>query len=40
MKNREPNRYSRLLEAIFKKHYQEGSEEIAFDRSEAYPSSQ
>jgi len=30
----EPNRYSRLIEAIFNKHYQEGIREIIFERVE------
>lgn len=34
MKNKGSNRYARLLEAIFRRHYQENVEEIAFDRSE------
>ena len=33
-KNKKPNRYSRLLEAIFKRYYQEGVDEIAFERAE------
>lgn len=28
------NRYSQLIEAIFLRHYQEGMDEVAFDRSE------
>ena len=32
--NKEPNRYTRLLEAIFAKHYREGIEEISFERGE------
>lgn len=33
-KNKGPNRYSRLIEAIFLKHFQEGLSEIAFAREE------
>ncbi len=33
-KNKGPNRYSRLIEAIFLKHFQEGMGEIAFAREE------
>ncbi len=33
-KNKEPNRYARLLEAIFIRHYQASVGEIAFERSE------
>lgn len=33
-KDKEPNRYSRLLEAIFNRYYQEGMEEITFERVE------
>lgn len=33
-KNKEPNRYSRILEAIFARHYQEGVQEILFERTE------
>lgn len=32
--SKEPNRYSRLLDAIFAKHYQEGVDEISFERVE------
>jgi hypothetical protein len=31
---KDQNRYSRLLDAIFAKHYQEGAEEISFERVE------
>ncbi len=34
VKNKEPNRYTRLLEAIFARHYQEDAHEISFDRIE------
>ncbi len=34
MINKAPNRYSRLLEAIFEKRYREGASEIAFERAE------
>jgi len=34
VKNKEPNRYSRLLDAIFARHYREGAEEIPFERTE------
>jgi len=33
-KNNEPNRYSQLVEAIFKKYYKEGVQEIIFERTE------
>lgn len=33
-KDKEPNRYTRLLEAIFNRHYQDDAEEVAFERSE------
>jgi len=33
-RSKEPNRYSRILEAIFAKHYREGAEEILFERTE------
>ena len=34
MENRAPNRYTKILEAIFAKHYKKGATEIEFDRSE------
>lgn len=33
-KNKEPNRYSRLIEALFFKYFQEGMNEIIFNREE------
>lgn len=34
MENKVPNRYTRILEAIFAKHYKKGTTEIEFERSE------
>ncbi len=34
MEIKEPNRYTRILEAIFEKHYQKGIKEINFERTE------
>ena len=34
MENKGPNRYSRILEAIFAKHYKKGVSEIDFERAE------
>lgn len=34
MENKQPNRYTKILEAIFKKHFKPGSTEIEFERSE------
>lgn len=34
METKEPNRYTRILEAIFAKHYKKGVKEINFERTE------
>lgn len=34
MENKEPNRYTKILEAIFIKHLKKGITEIAFERTE------
>ena len=34
MENKEANRYTKILEAIFSKHYKKGTTEIEFERSE------
>ncbi|MBI5838461.1 MAG: endonuclease [Chloroflexi bacterium] len=34
MENKVPNRYTKILEAIFAKHYKKGVTEIAFERTE------
>ena len=34
MENKEPNRYAKILEAIFKKHFKKGATEIEFERTE------
>jgi len=34
MENKEPNRYTKILEAIFKKHFKKGATEIEFERTE------
>ena len=34
MENREPNRYTKILEAIFVRHYEKGASEINFERTE------
>jgi hypothetical protein len=34
MENKEPNRYTKILEAIFARHYKKGVTEIAFERTE------
>ena len=34
MENKGPNRYTRILESIFVKHYKEGASEIEFERAE------
>jgi len=34
MESKTPNRYTRILEAIFAKHYKKGVQEIDFERSE------
>lgn len=34
MENKEPNRYSKILEAIFLKHFEKGQTEIEFERTE------
>ena len=34
MENKEPNRYTQILEAIFTKHFKKGSTEIEFERTE------
>jgi hypothetical protein len=34
MENKGPNRYTRILEAIFAKHYKKGVSEISFERTE------
>lgn len=34
MENKEPNRYTKILEAIFIKHFKKGITEIAFERTE------
>ena len=34
MENKAPNRYTKILEAIFAKHYKKGATEIEFERSE------
>lgn len=34
MDNREPNRYTKILEAIFLKHFQKGKTEVEFERTE------
>lgn len=34
MENKEPNRYSKILEAIFTKRFKKGATEISFERSE------
>lgn len=34
MENKEPNRYAKILEAIFQKHFKKGATEIEFERTE------
>jgi hypothetical protein len=34
MENREPNRYTKILEAIFSRHFKKGATEIEFERAE------
>ena len=34
MQNREPNRYTKILEAIFIRHFKKGATEIEFERAE------
>lgn len=34
MENKEPNRYSKILEAIFETHFKKGTTEIEFERTE------
>jgi hypothetical protein len=34
MEDRGPNRYAKILEAIFAKHYEKGVTEIEFERAE------
>ena len=34
MENKEPNRYAKILEAIFKNHFKKGATEIEFERTE------
>lgn len=34
MDNKEPNRYSKILEAIFQKHFKKGATEVEFERTE------
>lgn len=34
MENKEPNRYTKILEAIFAKHFKKGATEIEFERTE------
>ena len=34
MENKAPNRYTKILEAIFVRHYKKGATEIEFERSE------
>jgi hypothetical protein len=34
MENKEPNRYTKILEAIFARHFKKGKTEIEFERSE------
>jgi len=34
MENKVPNRYTKILEAIFAKHYKKGTTAIEFERSE------
>jgi hypothetical protein len=34
VESKEPNRYTKILEAIFKKHFKEGATEIEFERTE------
>lgn len=34
MENKEPNRYAKILEAIFQKHFKKGAAEIEFERAE------
>ena len=34
MESKAPNRYTRILEAIFARHYKKGAAEIEFDRIE------
>ena len=34
MENKEPNRYTKILEAIFARHFKKGSNEIEFERTE------
>ena len=34
MENKEPNRYAKILEAIFAKHFKKGAAEIEFERTE------
>lgn len=34
MANKEPNRYTKILEAIFKNHFKEGAAELEFERTE------
>jgi hypothetical protein len=34
MENREPNRYTKILEAIFIKHFRKGATEVEFERAE------
>ena len=34
MENKGPNRYTKILEAIFARHYEKGANEINFERAE------
>ncbi|MHB8776139.1 MAG: endonuclease [Anaerolineales bacterium] len=34
MENKEPNRYAKILEAIFRNHFKKGTSEIEFERTE------
>jgi hypothetical protein len=34
MENKQPNRYTKILEAIFARHYEKGANEINFERAE------
>ena len=34
MRNKEPNRYTKILEAIFTKHFKNNATEIEFERTE------
>lgn len=34
MENKEPNRYTKILEAVFAKHFKKGMTEIEFERTE------